>query len=68
MTEEVSGLRVTMQDVIECGVCARGSKRFLEGKGIDFKTFLEEGLPIETVESWDDGTTNVVAAYVRGRG
>jgi hypothetical protein len=57
-------LKMTMQDLSECNLCARGSKRFLENKGICFRTFLQEGVPLDTVIAWDDGVSNQVVEHI----
>jgi hypothetical protein len=59
-----SELKMTMQDLAECSLCARGSKRFLEKKGVCFRTFLEEGVPLDTVIAWDDGSSNKVVEHI----
>lgn len=61
---DTSNLRMTMQDLAECNLCARGSKRFLEKKGICFRDFLKEGLPLDTVIAWDDGSSNKVVEHI----
>ncbi|SFM67530.1 hypothetical protein [Nitrosomonas communis] len=61
---DTSKLRMTMQDLAECNLCARGSKRFLENKGVCFRDFLQEGLPLDTVIAWDDGVANQVVEHI----
>ncbi|SDY89153.1 hypothetical protein [Nitrosomonas sp. Nm58] len=61
---DTSGLKLTMQDLVECKLCARGSKRFLENKGVCFRDFLQEGLPLDTVIDWDDGVANQVVEHI----
>ncbi|SDY23711.1 hypothetical protein [Nitrosomonas sp. Nm58] len=61
---DTSDLKLTMQDLAECNLCARGSKRFLEKRGICFRTFLKEGLPLDRVIAWNDGSSNKVVEHI----
>lgn len=61
---DTSGLKLTMQDLAECNLCARGSRRFLEKRGVCFRAFLKEGLPLDTVIAWDDGSSNKVVEHI----
>lgn len=61
---DTRGLKLTMQDLAECNLCARGSRRFLEKRGVCFRTFLKEGLPLDTVIAWNDGVANQVVEHI----
>lgn len=36
--------RITMNDVIKAGHCARGARRWFENHGMDFRDFLKNGI------------------------
>lgn len=39
---------ITMEDVTLAGHCARGTKAWFEGYGLDFRDFLKHGIDGET--------------------
>lgn len=43
--QDVSGLTITIGDVMAAGHCVRGAKRWFDvEKGLDFKLFLKQGI------------------------
>ncbi|MFC3724411.1 hypothetical protein [Neoaquamicrobium sediminum] len=46
--------RLTMGDVRRAGYCVRGSRRWFEATGRDFKLFLREGMPMDEARQIDD--------------
>jgi len=36
--------RITITDIRRAGYCARGAKSWFEGKGLDFRAFLRDGM------------------------
>lgn len=61
--------RVTITDVRRAGYCVRGVRRWCEVKGIDFRKFLAEGMPVEEFKSLGDDVyiTDVLAVRERFR-
>lgn len=66
----MSELRVTMRHVREksprgCGWCTRGTKDWFDAHGMNFRDFLQHGLPIESLEAMDDPFAQRIAKFVR---
>ena len=54
---------IYMADVTAAGFCARGSRRWFESHGFDFRDFLRDGLPCETLlQTGDEMAKKVVRA------
>lgn len=45
---------VTIAHVIESKMCVRGTKNWMEHHGLDFRKFLADGYPVETIEATGD--------------
>lgn len=45
---------VTMADVIAAGLCATGCRPWFKSRGLDFRAFIEKGLPAETLAALND--------------
>lgn len=56
---------VTMQHVREAGLCVRGAKVWFERQGLDFASFLRNGMPLAEVDKIGDALAHRVAAHVR---
>ena len=61
--ESSTNRRITMQDILDAGVCSSGSKMFLERKGINFNDFLVNGIDIELLRSFNSPHGNKVIRY-----
>ena len=55
MTELTSNDRLTIDDCTRAGYCASGVRRWCHSRGIDLKTFLSDGLPIDEARALNDG-------------
>lgn len=55
-------VRVTKQDGLDIGFCARGQARFFRAHGLDFKAFWDNGIDHEAVAGIDDMNMNKVIA------
>lgn len=40
-------LVITIDDVRTAGYCTRGAKKWFDGYGLDFRDFLENGIPAD---------------------
>lgn len=60
-----SGVMVTVAHLREAKLCSRGAKQWFDRNGMDFKAFLIEGLPVETVEAIGDSLGALVAKIAR---
>ena len=56
---------VTMTHVRAAGLCSRGAKQWFARNGLDFRTFLTEGYPVEVIEGTQDALGLKVAALTR---
>lgn len=46
--------RVYMRHIRQAGMCAHGIRAFANRHGIDFKEFVENGLPVSVLEATGD--------------
>jgi len=46
-------------------LCTRGAKAWFDSQGLDFRAFLDEGLPVETLEALQDALADRVCAAAR---
>lgn len=46
---------ITARELVSCGMCARGQKRWFEMHGLDFAAHLLNGTPIEVLINTGDG-------------
>lgn len=46
-------------------LCVRGCKAWFDERGLDFKDFLDNGIPIATVDGFNDAIADRVAAAAR---
>jgi hypothetical protein len=62
-------LIITIDDVRRAGHCARGAKAWFAAHGLDFRRFLREGIPAETMLATGDGQgIQVVERTIARRG
>jgi len=47
--------RITITDCRRAGHCSRGIKNWFEDRGLDFKAFLRNGIPVEEFLATNDG-------------
>jgi hypothetical protein len=62
--------RVTTDDLVKAGYCARGLRRHYKAIGLtreDFVRFVREGLPVEEIEHVDDLMVQRVIEAARAR-
>lgn len=45
---------ITMKDLRKLGYCALGVRRVFNNSGLDFRTFLREGIELEALSVVDD--------------
>lgn len=64
MTSEPTIL-VTMRHCRAAGVCASGAREWMKKVGLDFRTFVSPGLPVEQIEATGHGVAARVAAEAR---
>lgn len=53
-------LIITMNDVRRAGHCARGVKSFFAEHGLDFRSFLQDGIAATTLAETGDARANQV--------
>lgn len=53
--------RLTVDDLVRCGICASGIRRWFTARGDDlpegmtFRSFMEKGITFEQAEALNDG-------------
>ena len=57
-----SSTRLTIEDVRRAGHCVRGAKAWCEQHEIDFRDFLKNGYPLESVAALKDGYGDQIIA------
>lgn len=60
-------LRITITDVTRAGFCARGARRWFEANGIDFRTFVRDGIAAADLMAVGDALAERVVAGRLGR-
>lgn len=58
---------ITITDLRRSGHCARGIKNWFEVQGLDFKDFLKNGIPAETLYNTGDGQVLAALAKIEQR-
>lgn len=58
---------VKMEHVRAAKMCSRGARSFFQRHGLDWQTFLKEGLDAEIIEATGDAMALKVAEVARGR-
>jgi len=64
---ETSDFRITARDLISCGFCVRGQKSWCDSHGIDFRSFLENGVSAELLLATGDGLALKAVEMLRQR-
>ncbi len=64
--ETDDNLIITIDDVMAAGHCARGTRRWFESYGLDFRAFLRNGIPAREMEATGDALGLDVVARKRG--
>lgn len=60
-------LIVGMRDVRAAMMCASGARRFFQKNNLDWKKFLEQGIPATELSVLNDAMANKVIEVARGR-
>lgn len=61
-------LRITMDDIVACGHCARGVRRFFNDHGLDFRLFMREGgIPAKALTATKDALALDVVERTKAR-
>ena len=63
----MTALIVTIDDVRAVGLCVNGSRAWFERHGLDFRTFLREGLDAQTLLATGDAMALRVVNYAEAR-
>lgn len=58
-------IRVTVDDLRECGYCANGSRRMATQLDMNWSDFLKNGIDLSELESIDDAMIQVVVNNVK---
>lgn len=64
----MSDVMVTMKHIRQCKMCSRGARAFFEKHGLDWTSFLRDGVPVETLEQTGDAMAKQVADAARAEG
>lgn len=57
----MSGVKVTMRHVRQATMCSRGARAFFQSHGLDWDTFLREGLDSSVIRATGDAMAIRVA-------
>ena len=60
-------MKVTHADCEECGFCNHGLRIMAKNNGIDWWGFLQNGIDVEILESWNDENANRAIAAAKAR-
>lgn len=47
-------MKLRAEDCLNIGFCTRGQMRFCRQHGVDFRRFVDEGIPVEEFDGIDD--------------
>lgn len=61
------GVIVKLEDMRALRFCSRGARDFFQHHGMDWATFIKEGLPAEQFEATGDAMALKVVEVARGR-
>jgi hypothetical protein len=64
---QLSGIIVKMSHVRQAHMCSRGTREFFNRLGLDWQTFIKDGLPVEVIEATGDSMAMQVAEVARGK-
>lgn len=65
MTSDTPPILVTMRHCRAVGVCASGAREWFKKTGLDFRAFVNPGLPVAEIEATGHGVAAKVAAAAR---
>lgn len=54
-----------MRHIRQAKLCSKGARGWFESHNLSWSDFLMNGVPVETIEAFDDALGNQVAALVR---
>lgn len=54
MSNEPEDLIITINDVRRCGYCPSGIRNWFHTRGLDFRAFLKDGIPISALSGLND--------------
>ena len=60
-------MKITHADCEECGFCNHGLRIMAKNNGIDWWDFLQNGIDVEILESWNDENANRAIAAAKAR-
>lgn len=62
-----SDVIVTIDDVRAVGLCVNGSRAWFERHALDFRTFLRDGVTVDTLLATNDAMALRVVEHARAR-
>lgn len=65
MTEVTSGVIVRTRHMREGKMCVNGSREWFEHRGLNWREFVKNGLPVEIIEATGDETALRVCRIAR---
>jgi hypothetical protein len=60
--------RITIDDIMAAGHCAKGARSWFRTMGLDFTTFLKDGLPASDLLATGDALAEQVVSRAMSRG
>lgn len=60
-------MKIILADCEECGFCNHGLRMMAKNNGIDWWDFLQNGIDVEILESWNDENANRAIAAAKAR-
>ena len=60
-------MKIILADCAECGFCNHGMRMMAKNNGIDWWDFLQNGIDVEILESWNDENANRAIAAAKAR-
>lgn len=63
----MSDVVVTMEHARKAGMCARGVRSFFRRRGLDFRKFMQDGMPASELEKLNDAMVDQVVEVARGK-
>lgn len=58
---------ITINDVRNAGLCAKGARIWAQSNGFDLRAFLKDGMTESKVAAMNDAMANKVLAHVRAQ-
>lgn len=66
-TDELKGVTVTMAHIRKARMCSRGTRAFFQRHGLDWDSFLREGVPARALADTGDAMALQVVEVARGQ-